>query len=94
MNARKASTVAYAIDYGWSKSLPGCHPFIGAHYFMRMPRAAKAVMSVALFPTFADALAALNKARKKNPHAEIVPVEIAIQEIINTLARRRMGLKL
>lgn len=93
MDIRKASTVAYAITYGWQTQIPGCHPFIGAHYFMRMPKASKTVMSVALFPTLPDANAALKKARKKNPNAEIVPVEIAIQEIVNIRARRKLGVR-
>lgn len=91
MEIRRASTVAYAIDYG--HRVQGCHPFIGAHYFMRMPKAGRAVMSVALFPTLADAQAALKIAKKKNPKAEIVPVGLSIEELMLVKTRQKMGLK-
>ena len=91
MEIRTATTNAYAIDYGWR--VPGAHPFIGTHYFMRMPKAGRAVMSVALFPTLSDAEAALKIARKKNPQAEIVPVEIAVEEIVNIRLRQKLGLR-
>jgi hypothetical protein len=88
---RRAVTTAYAIDYGFR--VLGAHPFIGAHYFMRMPKAARAIMSVALFSTLSDADAALKMARKKNPKAEIVPVNIGIEEIVNIRTRQKLGIK-
>lgn len=93
MQVRRAATVAYAIDYGFRPGIPGCHPFIGAHYFMRWPKAGRAVMSVALFPTLTDAQAALKIALKKNPKAEIVPVNLGIEEIANIRARQKLGIK-
>jgi hypothetical protein len=90
---KKATTIAYAVTYGLAKQLPGCHPFIGAHYFMRFPKAGRAIMSVALFPTLEDAEAAHKKAKRKNPNAEIVPVNLAIEEIMNTRQRQKLGLR-
>ena len=74
----EASTQGFAITYGWGP-VKGCHPFIGAHYFMRMPAARTTPMSVALFPTRRYAEKAWKKAIKKNPKAKIVSVDIFVK---------------
>ena len=75
----KVTTEAFAVTYGIDPPMPGCHPYVGAHYFLRWPKAGRAVQSVALFPTLTDAQVALRKMRRKNKNAKIVPVTVRIE---------------
>jgi hypothetical protein len=70
---------AWAITYGFT--MPGCHPFVGQHYFKRANQvrlAPNGTLNVAIFPTFAEAAKAHKIVKRKNPKSEIVRVDVTV----------------
>jgi hypothetical protein len=71
---------SWAITYGITPP-PGCHPFVGQHYFERGGRTApwQDGVSVALFTSRASVRRALRIVKRKNKHARIVRVAVGLK---------------
>lgn len=80
-NTAGMTVPAYAIAYGWSPRIPGCHPFMGAHNFERggHERPWQRGVSMALFKTQSDARDSLKVAKRKNARAKVAKVSVSVR---------------